>query len=58
MDTRYQSAVSKIKAIAFVQRDWRCSIAIAGDTWKDVKAQLNGCRVHQNQAIHPGEFEL
>ena len=26
--------------------------------WKDVKAQLNGCRVHQNQAIHPGEFEL
>ena len=50
--------MSKIKAIAFVQRDWRCSIAIAGDTWKDVKAQLNGCRVHQNQAIHPGEFEL
>ncbi|MBQ9244543.1 MAG: hypothetical protein IJ165_15195 [Proteobacteria bacterium] len=25
--------MSKIKAIAFVQRDWRCSIAIAGDTW-------------------------
>ena len=26
--------------------------------WKDVKAQLNGCRIHQNQAVHPGQFEL
>ena len=25
---------------------------------KDVKAQLNGCRIHQNQAVHPGQFEL
>ena len=26
--------------------------------WKDVKAQLNCCRIHQNQAVHPGQFEL
>jgi hypothetical protein len=26
--------------------------------WKDGKAQLNGCRIHQNQSVHPGQFEL
>ncbi len=26
--------------------------------WKDIKAQLNGCRIHQNQAVNPGQFEL
>ena len=26
--------------------------------WEDVKTQLNGCRIHQNQAVHPGQFEL